>query len=74
MSYLHVFSLGEVLRSGVGPQARFTVLTVPGYLVVGLAEYALFAPLYFIRLALNWRRLARQPPPVAPRDEGEATP
>lgn len=73
MSYLHIFSIGEVLRSGVGPHARFTVLTVPGYLVVGLAEYSLFAPLYYIRLALNWRRVSQQPPPV-PQEEVDGAP
>jgi len=36
LPFVRIYSLGEVLRSGVGPSARFTALTIPGYIVMGL--------------------------------------
>jgi len=59
MPYLHVFSTGEVLRSGVGPAARFTMLTVPGYILLGLSEAFVLAPLYYVRLYISWRKARR---------------
>ena len=47
MPYLHIFSTGEVLRSGVGPAARFTKLTVFGYVVLGFIETLVLAPMPF---------------------------
>ena len=59
MPFLYIFSIGEVLRSGTGPEARFTPLTVPGYIVFGLSQFGVFAPIYFFRLFMNWRRRSR---------------
>ncbi len=59
MNYVYIFSIGEVLRSGVGPEARYSSLTAPGYIVIGLLQYGLFSPFYFVRLFLNWRRLSK---------------
>ena len=60
MSYVYIFSQGEVLRSGVGPEARFTWLTVPGYIVLGLLAFGVFSPVYFFRLFMNWRKMSRK--------------
>ena len=60
LPYIYVFSIGEVVRSGVGPHARFTPLTLSGYAAVGLLQYQPLAILYVIRLVLNYRRLAKE--------------
>jgi hypothetical protein len=57
MPYIYIFSIGEALRSGVGPEAHFTPFRTIAYIVVGFAEYVVFAPLYFICLYRNYRRL-----------------
>jgi len=57
MPYLRIFSVGEVLRSGVGPAARMTKLTVVGYALVALFEGWILAPVYGIRLIVNWRKI-----------------
>jgi hypothetical protein len=61
MPYIYLFSVGEALRSGVGPEAHFTPFRTVAYVVIGLAEYGVFAPLYFIRLYRNYRRLKGAP-------------
>ena len=63
MHYLQIFSLGEVLRSGVGPEARFTKLTVIGYVVLGLEQYSIFAPFYFFRIIRRRSKQRALPPP-----------
>ena len=57
MPYIYIFSIGEALRSGVGPEAHFTPFRTFAYVSIGLAEYSIFAPLYFIRLYRNYKRL-----------------
>ncbi|MDD5706230.1 MAG: hypothetical protein PHR35_09910 [Kiritimatiellae bacterium] len=61
MPYIYVFSIGESLRSGVGPEAHFTPFRTVAYVVLGLAEYGVLAPLYFIRLYRNYRKLNGAP-------------
>lgn len=70
MHYIHIFSVGEVLRSGMGPEARFSRLTVPGYVVFGLLEFGIFAPVYYVQLFRNWRRHARKPAQPPEPDPG----
>jgi hypothetical protein len=57
MPYIYIFSIGEALRSGVGPEANLTPFRTVAYVTIGLAEYTVFAPLYFIRLYRNYKRL-----------------
>jgi hypothetical protein len=59
MPYVYIFSIGEALRSGVGPEAHFTPFRTVAYVSLGLAEYQILAPLYFLRLYLNYLRLKR---------------
>jgi len=59
MPYIRIFSIGEVFRSGVGPEARFTPLTTTGYILIGLSHWGYLAPLYYLRLFLNFRKLRR---------------
>jgi len=56
-----IASLGEVARSGVGPEARFTPMRLVGYILLGLTQYMIFAPLYFYRLYRNYRRMNPEP-------------
>ncbi|MDZ4198663.1 MAG: hypothetical protein U1E27_05165 [Kiritimatiellia bacterium] len=64
MACLNVFSIGEVARSGTGPEAHLSRTTMFGYILWGLLEYHIFSPLFFYRLIRNWRRQsAAKPPP-----------
>ncbi len=47
--------MGEVLRSGVSRRARYTPLTVTGYVLVSLQEMLPLAPIYLGRLV--WRMI-----------------
>ena len=49
-----ISSIGEVARSGVEKNARFTTLNTIGYILFGLIEYSILAPIYFIRLLVNY--------------------
>lgn len=40
-----------------GPHAQFTRWTVTGYVLMAVTQYSVFAPLYLLRVLLNWRRL-----------------
>jgi hypothetical protein len=57
MPYIDIFSIGEAFRSGVGPEAHFTPFRTVAYGTLGLACYSVLAPLYFLRLNRNYRRL-----------------
>lgn len=59
MPYIYIFSIGEALRSGVGPEAHFTPFRTVAYIAAGLSQYMFFAPLYFFRLYMNYRKLTR---------------
>lgn len=59
--YLYLFSLGEVLREGTSGRVRRSWLTVTGYILLSLVEYAVFAPVYWFFL---FRNLARKNNPL----------
>ena len=60
LPFIRIFSLGEVFRSGVRPTARFTPLTVPGYILVAFQQLWFFALLYYLRLIMNYIKIRRQ--------------
>ena len=60
LPFIRIFSIGEALRSGVGPEAHFTPFRTVAYVAIGLTQYGVFAPLYYIRLFLNHRRLCKE--------------
>ena len=64
-----IAAVGEVARSGVGPEARFTVGHTIGYVLFGLVEYHVFSPLYFVQLFRNYRRQRRLPTGTASAQE-----
>jgi len=78
MPYLNVFSVGEVVRSGVKPGTRFNLLRTAGYILVGFLEYHVFSPLYFFRLYRNHRSrkesAERDAPEASPPGSGPAVP
>lgn len=51
--YLYLFSIGEVLREGTSGRIRKSWLTITGFLVLSLIEYALLAPIYWFFLFRN---------------------
>lgn len=55
--YLYVFSLGDALRTG--SFGRFTPkpLAIVGFLLFSLAEYTVFAPIYWFFLLRNIHRI-----------------
>jgi len=50
MPFLYIFSIGEAMRAGVNRQTRWTPFTRLGFILLGLAEYVLLAPVYFYRM------------------------
>lgn len=64
--YLYLFALGEVLREGTSGRVRKSWLTVTGYLVLSLIEYAVLAPIYWFFL---FRNLSRQSGPGSSPEE-----
>lgn len=69
MPYIHVFSEGEVFRNGVLDKMRRSPLTIVGYFLASLANYFIFAPIYWFFLFRHWRGAAR-PPDEAMDSEG----
>jgi len=53
LPYIRIFSIGEVLRSGVGPEASFTKFTVCGYVLLGYLQFWPSFLFYLIRLCRN---------------------
>lgn len=62
MPFVYIFSQGEVLRAGVDSEMRFAKWIYPVYFVVGLFEYSIFAPVYWVRLLRTGRKRAKRPP------------
>ena len=54
MPFLNIFSTGEMLRAGTGSRLKKSPLVVVGFLLVGLTQYLLFAPLFLYRFVKNW--------------------
>ena len=74
LPFVRIYSVGEALRSGVGPEAHFTPFRTMAYVCVGLMEYQVFAPVYFVRLFLNCRRMRKHEHESPMPSRGAATP
>lgn len=57
--YLYLFSLGDVLRTGTTGPLKRSWITVTGLVLLSLTQYVFLAPIYWILLAVNWRRQHR---------------
>lgn len=53
LPFIRIFSLGEVMRSGVGPEAPLTTFTICGYILVSYTQFWLVFPFYVFRLCRN---------------------
>ena len=60
MPYVYIFSQGEVLRNGVTDKLRASPLTIIGYLIYSLANYFIFAPIYWFFFFKNLKRLKQE--------------
>ena len=56
MPYIHIFSVGEGARAGVGSKLKWSPFNICLLIVFGFIEYMLFAPVYWLRLYRNWKR------------------
>ena len=56
MPYVCLFAEGEVFRAGVDARIHRSPLTVVGYLFYSLANYTVFAPVYWYFLFRNLKR------------------
>jgi hypothetical protein len=61
LPYPYLFSIGHTLRIGTSGEYRRTRLTVLGFFLLGLAEYAVFAPVYWFMVL---RRLVKPHSPT----------
>jgi len=75
MPFLRQFAVGHTLRIGTREPFKRSPLTIVGFLVVSLAEYKIFAPVYWYLLLRN---VFSQTPPAAisappenPTNEGQ---
>ena len=50
LPYPYLFSIGHTLRIGTSGDFRHSPLTIAGFFLLGIAEYALFAPIYWFML------------------------
>ena len=53
LPYPYLFAIGHTLRIGTSGTFRRTPLTIVGFIILSIAEYAVFAPIYWIRFLLN---------------------
>ena len=60
MPYVCNFSQGEVFRNGVTDKFRLNALTIVGYLFYSLANYFIFAPIYWFYFFKNLERLKQE--------------
>lgn len=61
LPYPYLFSIGHTLRIGTSGEYKRTRLTIFGFFLLGLAEYAVFAPVYWFMVL---RRLIKPNPPT----------
>ena len=60
----YLFTLGETLRIGSCGRFRVTPITVTGFFIISLVQYAIFAPVYWYFLLRNLSQMEN--PTVAP--------
>jgi hypothetical protein len=53
LPYPYLFAVGHTLRIGTSGTFRRSPLTVGGFFLLSIAEYAVFAPVYWLRFLLN---------------------
>lgn len=71
LPFPQLFSIGHELRIGTSGEFRRTPLVVAGFILFSLAEYTLFAPIYWIAFL---RRIFRNPPDGPPPESPPSAP
>ena len=66
LPYPYLFCIGHTLRIGASGDFRRSPLTIAGFLCLGLAEYALFAPVYWFMLLKGLSTRGKSEPPSDP--------
>lgn len=61
LPYPYLFSVGHTMRIGTAGAYRRSAVTILGFFLLAVAEYAIFAPVYWFMLI---RRLPRHEPQV----------
>jgi ribosomal protein L40E len=61
MPFVNVFSEGEVFRNGATGRFRNRPLVILGYLMLSLAAYSFFAPVFWVVLLSNLKRPPHKP-------------
>ena len=56
LPYIYIFSIGEVVRAGVGSRLKWSFFNTILLILFSLVEYMVFAPIYWYRMYRNWRR------------------
>ncbi len=74
LPYPYLFSIGHTLRIGASGDFRRSPLTIAGFLLLGMVEYALFAPVYWFMLlkGLSVRCQSEPPSDLPPQDAPSA--
>jgi hypothetical protein len=68
LPYPYLFSIGHLLRTGTSGEFKRTPITITGFFLFSLVEYAFFAPIYWIQFLIGLAH--RRPlPPAAPPGE-----
>ena len=66
LPYPYLFSIGHTLRIGTSGDFRHSPLTIAGFFLLGIAEYALFAPVYWFILLKGLSAHGQSVPPSDP--------
>jgi hypothetical protein len=63
LPFPYLFSVGHLLRIGTAGDFKHSPLTIGGFLMLGLAEYSLFFPVYWVVFLRNlFHQPSTQPP------------
>ena len=65
MPYVCIFSEGEVYRNGASGKLRPSPLILTGYFLLSFT-FGLLAPIYWVMLFRNWRRMKKEMPEPEP--------
>ena len=69
MSYINVFSEGEVFRNGVTGKVRTRPVIIAGYFLYSLHSYLIFAPVYWFFLVWHLKRQREEASSLEPHEE-----
>lgn len=61
LPFPYLFSIGHTMRIGTSGEYRRTALTVFGFLLLSVAEYAFFAPIYWFMFACGQKESKHSP-------------